>query len=164
MNIDIVNLIEKNPISKLNGIYQNKLIDKVKNNFNNYEQQLFVASFYCYLKYDNINDYIIDLDDVWEWLGFSQKVKAKQLLEKNFIINKDYKLLLSQQVKQSNGIKGGHNKETFMLNVKTFKLLCMKTGTKKAYEIHEYFIKLEEILQEIFKEECEELKIHIENI
>ena len=69
MNIDIVNLIENNPITKLNGIYQNKLIEKVKNNFNNYEQQLFVASFYCYLKYDNTNDYVIDLDDVWEWLG-----------------------------------------------------------------------------------------------
>lgn len=164
MNIDIVNLIENNPITKLNGIYQNKLIEKVKNNFNSYEQQLFVASFYCYLKYDNINDYVIDLDDIWMWVGFSQKVKAKQLLEKNFIINKDYKLLPYQLVKQPNGIKGGHNKETFMLNVKTFKLFCIKADTKKADEIHEYFAKLEGILQEIFKEECDDLKKHIENV
>jgi predicted nuclease with TOPRIM domain len=164
MNIDIVNLIENNPITKLNGIYQNKLIEKVKNNFNNYEQQLFVASFYCYLKYDNTNDYVIDLDDVWEWLGFSQKVKSKQLLEKNFIINKDYKLLHYQQGKHKNEIKGGHNKQTFMLNVKTFKLFCIKAGTKKANEIHEYFVNLEGILQEIFNEECNDLKKHIENV
>jgi hypothetical protein len=46
MSIDIVNLIEKNPITKLNGDYQSKLIDKVQNTFNNYEQQMFLASFY----------------------------------------------------------------------------------------------------------------------
>jgi hypothetical protein len=164
MNIDIVNLIETNPISKLNGNYQTKLIEKVKKNFNSYEQQLFVASFYCYLKYDNINDYLIDLDDIWEWLGFSQKVKAKQLLEKQFEIDIDYKLLLYQQVKQTNSIKGGYNKQSFMLNVKTFKLFCIKAGTKKADQIHKYFVKLEEILQEIFKEECDELKKHIEYV
>jgi hypothetical protein len=30
MSIDIVNLIEKNPITKLNGDYQSKLIEKVQ--------------------------------------------------------------------------------------------------------------------------------------
>jgi phage anti-repressor protein len=54
--------------------------------------------------------------------------------------------LLTQQVKQSTHIKGGHNKETFMLNIKTFKKYCLKAGTKKADEIHEYYIKLEETL------------------
>jgi hypothetical protein len=114
MSVDIVNLIESNPITKLNGNYHSKLIEKVQKNFNNYEQQMFVASFYCHLKHDTKNDFIIDLDDIWKWLGFSQKIKAKQLLEKSFIINKDYKLLLYQQVKQTIGTKGGHNKETFM--------------------------------------------------
>lgn len=164
MNIDIVNLIENNPITKLNGNYQTKLIEKVKNNFSSYEQQMFVSSFYCYLKYDNINDYVIDLDDIWRWLGFSQKNNAKMLLEKQFKIDIDYKKLLLLKQKNPPSIKGGRNRETFMLNIKTFKLLCMKTGTKKADEIHEYFIKLEEILQEIFKEECEELKKHIEEV
>ena len=45
MSVDIVNLIESNPITKLNGDYQCKLIEKVKNSFSNYEQQLFVSSF-----------------------------------------------------------------------------------------------------------------------
>jgi phage anti-repressor protein len=54
--------------------------------------------------------------------------------------------LLTQQVKQSSHIKGGHNKETFMLNINTFKKYCLKAGTKKADEIHEYYIKLEETL------------------
>lgn len=164
MSVDIVNLIESNPITKFNGSYQSKLVEKVKNNFTNYEQQIFLASFYCYLKYDTRNDFVIDLDDVWNWLGFGQKVNAKRVLEKNFVINVDYKLLLCQSAKQSHNSKGGHNKETFMLNIKTFKLFCIKAETKKANEIHEYFIKLEEILQEILLEESAELKLQLEQI
>jgi hypothetical protein len=158
MSVDIVNLIESNPITKLTGDYQSKLIEKVKNNFTNYEQQIFLASFYCYLKYDNKNDFVIDMDDVWQWLGFGQKVNAKRVLEKNFSINIDYKLLLCQPAKQTNGTKGGHNKETFMLNINTFKKFCLKAETKKADEIHEYFIKLEDIFQEVLIEESNELK------
>jgi len=162
MSVDIVNLIENNPITKLTGNYQSKLIEKVKNNFNNYEQQIFLTSFFCYLKYDYKNDFVIDLDNVWQWLGFLQKVKAKALLEKNFIINKDYKLLPSQLGKLSSGTKGGHNKEIFMLNIETFKKFCLKASTKKADEIHDYFIKLEQIFQEIILEESEELKLQLE--
>jgi hypothetical protein len=106
MSVDIVNLIESNPITKFNGNYKSKLIEKVKNNFTSYEQQLFLSSFYCFLKYDNKIDFVIDLDNIWKWLGFSQKVRAKELLEKFFTINKDYKVLLSLEGKQKkNNIK-----------------------------------------------------------
>ena len=164
MSVDIVNLIESNPITKLTGNYQSKLIERVKNNFTNYEQQLFLSSFYCYLKYDAKNDFVIDLDSIWKWLGFSQKVNAKLLLEKKFIIDKDYKKLLLLQQKQNEKIHGGHNKETFMLNIETFKKFCLKAGTKKADEVHEYFIKLENIMFEITKEECSELKQQLQEI
>ena len=83
------------------------------------------------------------------------------LLEKNFVLNKDYKNLLLLQQKQDDKTHGGHNKETIMLNINTFKKFCLKAGTKKADEIHEYFIKLEEILQEIVKEESDELRQQI---
>ena len=50
--LDIVELIENNPITRLSGTYQNKLLIKIKNNFTDSEQQLFVASFYCFLNYN----------------------------------------------------------------------------------------------------------------
>jgi hypothetical protein len=62
------------------------------------------------------------------------------------------------QQKQTTATKGGQNKEIFMLNINTFKKICLKAGTKKADEIHDYFIKLENVLQEILFEESEELK------
>ena len=157
--LNIVELIENNPIARLSNTYQNKLLTKIKERFTDNEQQIFVTSFYCYLNYKD--EFIIDLDDIWKWLGFSTKQKSKELLEKNFIIDKDY-ILLIQQVKQSPHIKGGHNKETFMLNIKTFKKYCLKAGTKKADEIHEYYIKLEETLQEVIQEESNELKLQLE--
>ena len=98
---------------------------------------MFVASFYCYLKYDK-NEFVIDLDNIWKWLGFSQKCTAKRLLEKNFKINIDYKFLLNQDVKQDleeNKQHGGYNKETYILTIKAFKLFCLYllTKNKKLY-------------------------------
>lgn len=49
-----------------------------------------------------------------------------------------------------------------MLTIRTFKLFCLKAGTKKAEQIHEYYIKLEETLQEIVQEESDELKLQLE--
>jgi len=161
MSVDIVTLIESNPITKLNGNYQSKLIEKVKNIFTDYEQQLFLASFYCYLKYDK-NEFVIDLDNIWKWLGFQQKYHAKYLLEKQFILDIDYKIFAPEASGAKKNTRGGHNKEIIMLTIKTFKSFCLKAGTKKADQIHEYFIKLEEILQEIIMEESNELKLQLE--
>jgi hypothetical protein len=110
-------------------------LTKIKENFSNFEQHLFLSSFYCYVKYDTLNEFVIDLDDIWKWLGFSQKIRAKELLEKNFKQNIHYKKSLSLQGKQTIHIKGGHNKESILLNIETFKKFCLKAGTKKAAEI-----------------------------
>jgi hypothetical protein len=159
---NIVDLIENNPISKLSTTYQNTLLTKIKAKFTETEQQLFVASFYGFLKYDSNTDFVIDLDDVWKWVGFSNKAHSKHLLEKQFVIDKDYKLLLTKPGNQSEHIRGGHNKEIFMLNVSTFKRFCLKAGTKKADAIHDYYIKLEELLHEVVQEESTELKTQLE--
>jgi hypothetical protein len=252
--LNIIDLIEKNPISKLSSTYNGKLLNKIKENFTGFEQQLFVSSFFCYLNYDKNIDFVIDLDDIWRWLGFKQKINAKMLLEKYFKIDIDYKNLSSidsampsskkifsdnycdkpafpegktvleqndKQIlvnsnnildnindkyveklafvatkaslleeKESNNIinqelivekniynnyceetalvatkaslqHGGQNKQTIMLNIKCFKSLCLKAQTKKASEIHEYYIKMEEILQEIVEEETDELKLQL---
>jgi len=129
--LNIVELIENNPVTRLSGSYQNKMITKIKEKFTDNEQKIFVASFYSFLNYDSKTDFVIDLDNVWKWVGFAQKIKATVLLEKNFIINKDYIKSLSQDAKQCSHTKGGHNREIFLLNIETFKKFCLKAGTKK---------------------------------
>jgi len=162
MDLNIVELIEQNPITKLSGAYQSKLVNKIKDNFNDSEQQLFVASFYCFLNSNQKTDFIIDLDNVWKWMGFNKKVNALRLLENSFSLDNDYKRLLLLTEEQKSG-RGGHNKIKIMMTVKTFKSLCLKAGTKKADQIHEYYLKLEETLQEVLNEETNELRLQLEN-
>lgn len=44
------------------------------------------------------------------------------------------------------------------MNINTFKLLCLISGTEKAKQIHKYYIRLESILHQTIKEESEEFK------
>lgn len=159
--LNMVDLIENNPITKISNTYQCKLLQKIKDNFTDMEQQMFVASFYGYLNYNSKTEFVIDLDTIWEWLGFTTKYSAKRILEKQFTINIDYKPLLIFKDEQTKR-RGGHNIQKIMMTIKTFKSLCLKAGTKKADQIHEYYIKMEEILQETIGEECAELKLQLE--
>ena len=78
-NLDIVNLIEKNPISRLDKNYQSKFIRKIQDNFSESQQHIFVASFYTYLNYNSKTDYVIELGKIWKWIGFSRKDHCKTL-------------------------------------------------------------------------------------
>lgn len=155
--IDIVELIEKNPITKLSQTYRHKLINKIKHTFTTDEQKMFLSSFYCYLNYKH-NEFIISLDQIWKWIGFSQKARAKELLEKSFIESEDYVIRNKIQPESEEKFRGGQNREIILLTVSTFKKFCIMASTKKSGEIHEYYIKLEEMLHEIIDEESNELR------
>jgi hypothetical protein len=189
-NLDIVNLIEKNPMTRLSRDYQNKFVQKIQQKFTETQQHLFIGSFYCYLNYGK-NDFVIDMEKVWKWLGFARKDPAKVVLEKHFVKDIDYIVKkaapetsgageinenkfknykkkpaspiggagIASETEESKNLGGaGLNKETILMNINTFKKLCLKSNTKKADEIHDYFIKLEEIFQEIVNEESNELR------
>jgi hypothetical protein len=169
--LNIVELIEKNPITKLSQKYNNILLEKLQENFSTFEQQLFVSSFYCYLNYDKNTDFVVDLDDVWRWLEFSQKFNAIRILEANFKVDVDYKNITastsdSDDEHSTNQDKpkkhGGHNKQTIKLTIRCFKLLCLKAQTKKAGEIHEYYMKMEDSLHQILDSETSELRAQLE--
>ena len=173
--LDIVELIETNPITKLSKNYQGKFLEKIQNTFTETEQRLFVSSLYIYLNYDSKKDFIIELESVWKWLGFSRKDPCKVVLEKHFTKDIDYKITLfinkvyeekaapaTSGAPRENVVKGlggsGLNKEKILMTINTFKKLCLKSNTKKADEIHDYFIKLEELTLETITEESTELR------
>lgn len=157
--VDIVTLIENNPITRLDSTYQNKLLEKIKNKFTDSEQQMFIASCYCHLNLDQCNDFVIDLDKIWEWVGFKQKLGATNLLKSNFNIDIDYKKMVLPQNEQDNTNKhGGHNRKVYLLTVYTFKLFCLMAGTAKSTQIYKYYVNLEEILLETLNEETVALR------
>ena len=164
-NLDIVQLIEKSPLTRLSNNYQSRLLTKIKNIFTNKEQQLFVTSFYCYLNHQK-TDFVISLESVWKWCGFTRQDNAKVVLKKNFIVDIDYKVFAPEAAgakpspdNTGKDNRGGHNKEEILMTVNTFKMFCLKAGTKKADEIHKYYIKLEELLHETLDEESNELRL-----
>jgi hypothetical protein len=165
--LNIVDLIEKNPITRLSAAYNNKLLSTIQETFTGFEQQLFVSSFYCYLNYDKNLDFVVDLDNVWTWLGFSSKFNAKVVLEKHFHTDVDYKNISDVSSSDTDPPgkakqNGGQNRQIVMLTIKCFKSLCLKAQTKKASEIHEYYMKMEEVLHKIVEEETDELRKQLE--
>ena len=158
--LDIINLIEKNPITRLSSDYQHKLVNKVKETFTESQQQLFLSSFYCYLNCDS-KDFVISLDNVWKWVGFFRKDAAKKVFLKHFIENVDY--IINKNIPPIGGKpQGGRPEETILMTIRTFKKFCMKAKTKKADEIHDYYLKMEELLQETIEEETEELRVQLQ--
>jgi hypothetical protein len=166
--MELQKLISDNPLNDF--MNHENLIIQLNSEFNSDEQKQFVMHFYLYQKYDKTTDFIIDLDKIWEWLDFAKKCNAKTLLQKNFIQDVHYKILTPQQQEQKTNEdnRGGHNKEIIMMTINTFKSFCLKARTTKAAEIHEYYIKLEDIIMsslmkgitsqtQIFKGEKEEL-------
>lgn len=139
-----------------------RLSQLLNEKLNTEEQKLFVQSFRTYLHYGNDDTaFIINLDDIWQWVGFSNKGNAKALLLKHFIENQDYTVLLLQlqkQVYEGEKPHGGYNKETIMLTVNTFKKFCMKASTKRADEVCDYYLKMENIMHKYINEKIEENK------
>jgi phage anti-repressor protein len=153
-SLNIVRLIENNPITKLSNTYQSMLLRSIQSGFTELEQERFVYKLYPYLNYYDTEEFIIELDDVWEWLGFQSKYEAKRILEQKFAIDIDYKFLPSRHTEQPNYINPIYSTTRYILNVRTFKTFCMNVKTKRAVQMHDYYIRLEKILQEVFREQC----------
>lgn len=66
METNLIELIRQSPLKHLNGRSQNRFVQKIQNHFTENEGQLFVSSFYYYLNYDPDNDFIIDIENIYE--------------------------------------------------------------------------------------------------
>jgi hypothetical protein len=144
-----------------------KLYKLLIQEMNTEEQQLFINNFKLYLQYGNDNTkFVISLDDIWQWIGFSNKGNAKTLLTKKFIENKDYKICFCDRKSidnDENNLFIPVNKETILLNVSTFKKFCMKASTQRADEICNYYLKMENIMHQYTIEKINDMKLNIEN-
>ena len=72
----------------------NKLQDMLNSEFTTNEQQIFLEHFQEFLNRDN--DFIINIEFAFKWIGFTRKDNAKCLLQKYFVINKDYIIFINK--------------------------------------------------------------------
>jgi len=158
--VDIKTLIQTSSI----GIYdKTKLINKLKDHFSEEEQKLYVANLFLYLNYHPVDDFVVNLETVWKFIGFSNKANGKRLLKQHFIENRDYKIVfIRTDENPQNTNLGGRPQETIMLNINTFKKLCLKSNTDNADKIHDYYVKLEMVYNELVKEQLREQRTILE--
>ena len=124
------------------------------------EHELFCMHFRAYLRHDPDKDFVIDLDDVYKWLGYSRVDHAKRVLVSQVREGTEWcKCLLpkageqrvrtdaeQEKGRQSGDNRGGHNKERILLTVNGFKQLCMAAHTEKASRVRNYYISMEAVM------------------
>lgn len=163
------NELVKNSDFNISLNIQTNIINKLNSEFTDDEQKWFVANFYIYMNYHPTNDFPINLEHIYKLIGFANKGNAMKTIKNNFTENEDYKKQLFRMEKQvPNEYNGrnlggsGLNQETIMLNVDTFKNLCMIAKTENGKKIRKYYLKLENIYNQFVKEEIEENRKLIE--
>jgi hypothetical protein len=112
----------------------------------------FIVDFFGFQKKNLYKDYkpfVIDLDDVSFWLD-TVKGNLKNTLIESYNKLIDYKIIsynsLLPNQKQKN--QGGQNKEIILLTPDCFKMLCLRSKTKKAEKVRKYYIDLEKMIDE----------------
>jgi len=131
----------------------NKLTRMLMQDIHGENKEHFNLNFQLYLLNGNDNSkFVVDLDNVWEWLGYSTKGSAKKTLIKNFEENIDFRLSTSI-IPSERRVHGGQNKEQILMNVETFKGLCMLANTEKGKRTRKYYSKMEAIFFKYLEEQ-----------
>ncbi len=133
-----------------------ELLTMLKAELRTEEQQLFLQGFQLYLNHDARKDFVIDLDDVYSWLGFTRKDNAKRVVVRELQSGMHYKTVTSAFPP----IGGGQSRppEITLLTVHGFKQLCMQAGTDKARRVRDYYLTMEEVLFEYTKRQAQRIQ------
>lgn len=108
------------------------------------------------------DEFVVDFDKAWQWLGYSTKGNAKrQFMNSDFEECSDYRLItLEKPVPQ-----GGYTRiEEISLTIDCFKSWAMMAGTAQGKEVRKYFIQVEKewkkqkLEVQYLKQEVTELK------
>lgn len=129
---------------------QDKLVQKLEETFDEDEQRWYASNLYMYMNYHPTDDFVVNLEDVFGMIGFINKAVSKRTLINNFTENIDYKITVN------NSVEGHFQKEIVFLNIDTFKNLCMIARTENGKKIRKYYIKLENVFNQIIKEKIDE--------
>ena len=68
------------------------------------------------------------------------------MIIKSYKKNIDYKI--AARARSPNTTRGGNNKIDVFITPDTFKMLCMRSNTKKAEEVRKYYVQLEDLVNE----------------
>lgn len=107
----------------------------------------------------------VDLDLAWQWLGYATKQKAQNKLFGNFEQGLDYNLNQTVKVQIEGKRQVSRPYLQITLTIDCFKSLGMMAGTEQGKQIRKYFLQCEKVIKEIIpqqNQEIEKLKMQLE--
>lgn len=93
--------------------------------------------------YESSEEFPVDLDQAWKWIGYKEKRNALDTLKSIFEEGIDYVCLGTKS------IQGGRSSHSYKLTISAFKELGMISKTEKGKEIRKYFLECEKIAKQI---------------
>jgi phage anti-repressor protein len=112
--------------------------------------------------------YPVDFDEAWQWVGYSRKSDALEMLRAHFIEDTDFihnerkskrhNLILRNKAENQVGIHGGKRAgsgrpvEKYGLTTDCFKAFCMMAGTQTGKEVRRYYLDLEKKYHHLLEE------------
>jgi phage anti-repressor protein len=87
----------------------------------------------------------VNFDDAWVWIGYSKKQNAKDKLIRNFTEDRDYTLTKVRETKSDGSFS--HYYELIKVTINCFKEIAMMAGTDKGKEVRQYFLECERQLK-----------------
>lgn len=96
--------------------------------------------------YESTEEFPVDLEEAYLWLGYARKDSAKRKLVNNFIEDLDYQLHRSVETISGND---SSNKEKVKLTVNCFKEMGMLAGTEQGKKVRKYFLECEKVAKKV---------------
>ena len=118
----------------------------LRSRFDDEEAHAFFTSFALTLQGKN-EEFCIDLDEAYKWIGYTRKDKAVDLLHKIGLVE-DTDFAFPQTGEWS---REGRKPDKYLVKPAAFKKLLLAARTKAAKQAAEYFIKVEEAIPEFYQ-------------
>jgi phage anti-repressor protein len=96
--------------------------------------------------YESTENFPVDLDNAWQWLGYAKKQNAKDKLIRNFEDGIDFRVTQMRETKPDGSFS--HRSEKIELTVDCFKSLGMMSGSEQGKTIRRYFLECERIAKQ----------------
>ncbi|MFK0733797.1 MAG: hypothetical protein ACFKPT_02510 [Gloeotrichia echinulata GP01] len=98
--------------------------------------------------WESEEEFPVDFELAWQWLGYTRKDSAKKKLVRNFAQGEDYTL---RHLAESAPDKGLAHREDIWLSCNCLKEMAMMAGTQKGKEVRQYFLQCEALAKQTLK-------------
>jgi len=116
--------------------------------FTTEDERNFVRKFHRFLDNDPLKDFVVDIDEVWEYVGLHSKAYTKKVLQRRFVLDTDYKIMETQHVSQTVENIREYTRTKMVTTPNGFIELCIVANTYRSKQVRRYYAKMETVRRE----------------